>query len=606
MEINDASIGLDKVYEAKGDFLIIGLTGRTGSGCSTSAKILTSKNLKVDFYDEGTWHHNDKSKLQILNSYLVENWSPFIWLQMKSILMKFVLEMDFQSFKQHFELIVAGKIDGETLGFDIYTKLEEEYEKYHQKVIGISKLTDEEKKESFEEIYNLYINEIPTFCEIFRECLKKVNDSYIKYLQAVGDNIRASGKANDDVFDPDKVFFLIKHTNKIIISIRNYCKDIKRPCRVVIDAIRSPYESIFLRERYSSFYLVSVNIENQYRLEHLEKSHKFSKAEIDRLDKKEYPSRLRDEKQFTSQNIQKCIELADIHIKNSNEGNAGEIDGHPNLVNQWVWYVALMLHPGMVMPTSQERCMQLAYTAKLNSGCISRQVGAVVADENWSVKSIGWNTTPQGQVPCNLRSYEDLNSAKVGSKTYSNYEVSDELFRETVKKKFEDVKVNELRKGRNVSYCFKDVQNEIEGEKNQVHTRSLHAEENAFLQITKYGGQKIQGGILFTTASPCELCSKKAYQLGIKTIYYIDPYPGIANDHILACGKSSPDMNLFFGAIGHAYHRLYEPYMAYKDELQVIFSLKSNSADLVKSKGLEEENERLKDENEKLKKALGV
>ena len=28
------------------------------------------------------------------------------------------------------------------------------------------------------------------------------------------------------------------------------------------------------------------------------------------------------------------------------------------------------------------------------------------------------------------------------------------------------------------------------------------------LQIAKYGGAKIQGGKLFTTASPCELCSK--------------------------------------------------------------------------------------------------
>ncbi|WP_235846252.1 deaminase [Morganella psychrotolerans] len=59
-------------------------------------------------------------------------------------------------------------------------------------------------------------------------------------------------------------------------------------------------------------------------------------------------------------------------------------------------------------------------------------------------------------------------------------------------------------------------------ENNQVHTRSLHAEENAFLQISKYGGTGVQHGSLYTTASPCELCAKKAYQLGIKEIVFID------------------------------------------------------------------------------------
>lgn len=68
-------------------------------------------------------------------------------------------------------------------------------------------------------------------------------------------------------------------------------------------------------------------------------------------------------------------------------------------------------------------------------------------------------------------------------------------------------------------YCFKSIYNGMKKDKNQVHTRALHAEENAFLQIAKYGGAKIEGGKLFTTASPCELCSKKAYQLGIKEIY---------------------------------------------------------------------------------------
>ncbi len=122
--------------------------------------------------------------------------------------------------------------------------------------------------------------------------------------------------------------------------------------------------------------------------------------------------------------------------------------------------------------------------------------------------------------------------------------------------------------GRNNTFCFKSIHNKI----NQVHTRSLHAEENAFLQLTKYGSPGISGGNLFTTASPCELCAKKAYQLGIKQIYYIDPYPGISNNHILRSGSQQPTVTLFSGAVGRAYHDLYEPLMPLKDELARIAS----------------------------------
>lgn len=101
--------------------------------------------------------------------------------------------------------------------------------------------------------------------------------------------------------------------------------------------------------------------------------------------------------------------------------------------------------------------------------------------------------------------------------------------------------------------------------------RFFHTLENAFLQISKYGGAKIQGGKLFTTASPCELCSKKAYQLGIKEIYYIDPYPGISKSHVLTFGKNdNPKMIFFQGAIGNAYISLYAPRMPYKDEISLI------------------------------------
>lgn len=116
-------------------------------------------------------------------------------------------------------------------------------------------------------------------------------------------------------------------------------------------------------------------------------------------------------------------------------------------------------------------------------------------------------------------------------------------------------------------YCFKDYHNQINEERNQVHTRALHAEETAFLSLGA-NHLRAENGILFTTSSPCELCSKKAMHLGIKTIYYVEPYAGVSEKHVLSIGerKKRPQLILFTGAIGTAYNRLYTPLLPRKDE----------------------------------------
>jgi deoxycytidylate deaminase len=253
---------------------------------------------------------------------------------------------------------------------------------------------------------------------------------------------------------------------------------------------------------------------------------KYSESDISSIDEIEYTPRDLDDAEFYSvQDIQACLQRADLYISNPDVNN--KVTEYQQLANQVIKFVSLIRRPGIVTPSAVERCMQIAYTAKLNSGCISRQVGAAaVTDKNYSVRSIGWNDAPHGQVPCNLRNRDDLLRG-TDEAAYSSYEKTDGKYLRHFaerSKRFEIVS----QSGRNNAFCFKAEYNAFTAEKNQVHTRSLHAEENAFLQISKYGSPGIEGGLLFTTASPCELCAKKAYQLGITKIYYIDPYPGIA------------------------------------------------------------------------------
>lgn len=272
---------------------------------------------------------------------------------------------------------------------------------------------------------------------------------------------------------------------------------------------------------------------------------------------------------FYKINIEKTIELADVHINNPDSESMSLSETKRQLIR----YISLIMHPGLVPPTPIEYCMQVAYDSKLNSGCLSRQVGAVISDEEYNIISTGWNSVPDGQMPCSLRSltslvrddHEDIDGM-------SMYERTDVEFKSFLRNKTASINFD-LLNGRNCSYCFKDAYNAFTGKKNQVHTRAIHAEEMAFLQAAKIGNPPVKDGYLFTTASPCELCSKKAYHTGIKKIYYIDQYPGISYKHILSCGKYAPEMIPFSGAIGRAYTQLYTQILPYKDELYMLLGL---------------------------------
>ncbi|WP_186409679.1 hypothetical protein, partial [Candidatus Propionivibrio aalborgensis] len=420
-------------------------------------------------------------------------------------------------------------------------------------------------------------NTLPKLSSAVKEVLNMGADkAYTKVFQALGNNVRRSGNALSEVVDPNGLLLLPSAITQVIklFRLQNRLQRAQHNY-FAIDALRHPLEIRYLRERISPFYTVAVSTDSTSRRTRLVDLG-YGKQAIDELDAKEYPSEVKDSRKtaigysaFVSQDIQSCLASSSIYIRNS--GTPEEKDFR-ELGRQLCRYVALMQHPGLVTPTAVERCMHAAFAAKLNSGCISRQVGAVVTDSSYSIKAVGWNDAPRGQVPCLLRNTSHALNKKWDEIAYSKFELGDDTFRAALSKTPLGKLAQEHTNGRNITYCFKAIYNGIKKDKNQVHTRSLHAEENAFLQISRSGGQGLDGGCLFTTASPCELCAKKAYQLGIKQIYYIDPYPGISLDHVLSGGTSPPAVTLFSGAIGRAYHELYEPTMAYKDELDRLCS----------------------------------
>lgn len=542
---------ISKIYGDDDDFIVIGLTGRTGSGCSTVANIL-SKNrvdIKHSLYTGNNPSSNIERKQKVIFKCFEKNWTPFITIQASTILMLMLAELSIEK---------SSTFIGGSPGIDADTK---------EKINQILKIIRDEPlcKQDIEAQRYFYTKFLP---EKNSEIKKALGSAvYVNLFQTLGKNLRDSGKIDSSKIESGSFFSLADRINKIIKEIR----DARSPgdkTFIVIDAIRNPYEAIYFQDRYSSFYLMAVSCNDNQRKRRL-RALGYIDKEIEKIDTEEYGDlKATDRKTYVKQDIQACLQRADLHISNPDAGNA--VSHFNGLADQIITFVTLMIRPGIVTPTPLERCMQIAYTAKLNSGCISRQVGAVVTDVNFSVQAVGWNDTPYGQVPCSLRNRFDLVNG-FDQNAYSEYEKSNtEYIAHFSANNDQFLKVSET--GRNISYCFKDEYRGLTGDKNQVHTRSLHAEENAFLQISKYGGRGVEHGKLFTTASPCELCSKKAYQLGIREIYYIDPYPGIAMSHILMGGSNNPELIIFSGAIGKAFHNLYSPKMSYKDELNALIT----------------------------------
>ncbi|MDE6748137.1 MAG: hypothetical protein K2K21_03615 [Lachnospiraceae bacterium] len=373
----------------------------------------------------------------------------------------------------------------------------------------------------------------------------------------------------------------------------------QKGCRVVIDSIRNSLEARYIKERYSAFYLIAVHDEEKRARQHLKdklnsiydrpedrKDDRWDQcldSEVNcifRLGKNEQKKDHFEEGRFSAPNTEQCVADAEIHILNSDiEDKTAPY--FQSMAEQWMKFASLILHPGLITPSSEERCMVVAYTAKFNSGCLSRQVGAVITNKAHSIRAIGWNDVPYGQVPCSLRSLYDFPKMdRMGSERmeymYSEFERGNNQyrngfsFRKNVMIKYKDLGKNgydACLNGMPLPYCFKSLHNEFEENKNQVHTRSLHAEENAMLQISRFGGEGLENGIIYVTASPCELCCKKLYQIGVRKIIYIDEYPGISRQNIIAIGYKRPDLKQFQGAYGITYFKLYQPIMSLKEEL---------------------------------------
>ena len=585
------------------NFYIVGFTGPIGSGCTTLAKNIEKftpslwlqkrkKELEIELRNTSI-QMNGEAKIteleamnKVLERYLEERVyirevlkfedPKFKYISISTMIVKYVLECinteDYINWKKD-----NGKVA---------EKIEECYENW--KVV----LEIYNGCKDFKVLDNKQLQDIDSMFMALDELKLELKDADYKvddkddcvsYLQYFGDNIRKSGTAFSSKLDMEKVKDNVetipREVNRYIKFSRNRSEN--RSNFFLVDSFKNPYDVSYFRDRYAHFYLISLYADKKVRFNRIKNLyHNIEEEkvanEFEDIDKHDNGSNNLPCEIYL-QNVARCCYLSDIAINN----NINSQELNKEMVYRVIRYLALIISPGCTVPTKEELYMNLAYSLSLKSTCISRKVGAVITDINGSVLGMGWNDVANSQIGCGIRMNKDLRNTSL-------YAV--EIFKELGIEEY-------LSEDEEEAFCFKDIlsrkkivekikgtdicekcEDELEHRfniKRLEYCRSLHAEENALLQIAARGGNGVRNGTIYTTTFPCELCAKKIYQSGIKKIVFTEPYPkSISENVFLKDGINKIEIEQFEGVKSNSYYKLFKQDIDKKErqELEKVYN----------------------------------
>ncbi len=231
----------------------------------------------------------------------------------------------------------------------------------------------------------------------------------------------------------------------------------------VIDSIRHPSEVQVFRRR-ADFLLAMVRAPERLRFERLRQR---ARERDPRTFEDFVALESRESKSETAsdQQLDGAISLNDTVIENT---------GSIKMLHEKIKEVLLDFAKKQVRPEWDHYFMGIAKVVALRSNCIKRKVAAVIVKDK-RIISTGYNGTPRGVKNC----------SEGGCPRCNNIDPS----------------------GKGLDECL-----------------CSHAEENAIVQ-SAYHGVSIGGSVLYTTFSPCLMCTKMIINAGIREVVYNMDYP---------------------------------------------------------------------------------
>ena len=231
----------------------------------------------------------------------------------------------------------------------------------------------------------------------------------------------------------------------------------------VIDSVRHPAEVEVLRVRTRRFKLIWVEADEAVRFERIRaRGRGGDPASLEEL--RALEGRELASADPAAQQLLAVREIADFVVQN--DGSLEELrrSVHGILAENFFFE----------RPSWDEYFMSIARVVASRSNCVKRRVGAVIALDR-RIISTGYNGTPRGVRNCNEGGCPRCNSFAEG--------------------------------GTRLDECL-----------------CSHGEENAITQAS-YHGVSVRGGVLYTTFSPCLMCTKMIINAGIEEVAYNAAYP---------------------------------------------------------------------------------
>jgi dCMP deaminase len=231
----------------------------------------------------------------------------------------------------------------------------------------------------------------------------------------------------------------------------------------VVDSIRHPAEVEALRARAGHFRLIWIDADEEVRLARIqERARRGDPKTLDEL--RALEGRELASADPASQQLLAVRDLAEDTIVNN--GAIDDLHGEVQHVLERSFFFE--------RPSWDEYFMSIARVVASRSNCVKRKVAAVITLDR-RIVSTGYNGTPRGTRNCNEGGCPRCNGFAEG--------------------------------GARLDECL-----------------CSHGEENAITQVA-YHGNSVRGATIYTTFSPCLICTKMIINSGIGEVVYNADYP---------------------------------------------------------------------------------
>lgn len=308
---------------------------------------------------------------------------------------------------------------------------------------------------------------------------------------------------------------------------------------ILIDSIKNISEIDALRDRFR-VYIFAIYADEDERWHRVMDIYNHRHDLFLRDDKRDHK-----EKKWHGQQVDSCVDSADILIKNDVDIVESE-KNRENYFKKINYYLDLIKNPKRKYPKMEESYMNMAYSMAARSRCMQRKVGALITTEDHEIVSLGYNDVPSKLQSC-AEKYKECYRKKKKREILNEFKYCPKCG-------------NEITEEKKCEKCNISIEEDIFKNKNLGLCRSLHAEENAIVKAAK-AGIPLKNGIIFTTTFPCNLCANKIKNVGLKKVIFVEPYPLKETIEILneeTSEEKKVEVELFEGVKSRAFFELYK------------------------------------------------